>query len=158
LIGKQLCRRRHAARPNDRSTIAPSERVPNNARRDDSPLGLHLGPWVRRRTSALRANALNNLLQCGNGFDLIQIFRSPDSLEDGVVRMRAAFLLCSVALIFPAQAAETISYTYDAKGRLVKVVRTGTVNSNVTYQYVHDKANNRKKVKVTNSPNPPPPS
>jgi hypothetical protein len=56
-----------------------------------------------------------------------------------------------------ALAVETITYKYDAKGRLVKVIRTGTVNNNVTYDYVHDKANNRKNVKVTNSLNPPPP-
>jgi hypothetical protein len=72
--------------------------------------------------------------------------------------MRIALLAFSMAISLPIHAAETITYTYDAKGRLVKVVRTGTVNNNVTYQYVHDKANNRKKVKVTNSPNPPPPS
>ncbi|MGB3845580.1 MAG: hypothetical protein WA940_06905 [Sphingopyxis sp.] len=53
-------------------------------------------------------------------------------------------------------AAETITYTYDAKGRLVKVVRTGTVNNNVTTEYEHDKADNRKRLKTTNSPNPPP--
>jgi YD repeat-containing protein len=64
----------------------------------------------------------------------------------------------SIVIAVPADAAETITYKYDAKGRLVKVVRTGTVNNNVTYDYVHDKANNRKKVKVTNSPNPPPPT
>jgi hypothetical protein len=40
-------------------------------------------------------------------------------------------------------AAETITYTYDAKGRLTKVVRTGTVNNNVQTDYSHDKANNR---------------
>ena len=34
-------------------------------------------------------------------------------------------LLSSAAL-----ATETITYTYDARGRLVKVVRTGTVNNN----------------------------
>jgi hypothetical protein len=55
-----------------------------------------------------------------------------------------------------ANAAETITYTYDAKGRLVKVVRTGTVNNNVTTEYEHDKADNRKKVKTANSLNPPP--
>jgi YD repeat-containing protein len=55
------------------------------------------------------------------------------------------------------QAAETITYTYDAKGRLTKVVRTGTVNNNVQSQYTHDKANNRKNVTVTGSPNAPPP-
>lgn len=56
----------------------------------------------------------------------------------------------------PAVAAETITYSYDAKGRLVKVVRTGTVNNNVTVDYEHDKANNRTRLKTTNSPNPPP--
>jgi hypothetical protein len=55
-----------------------------------------------------------------------------------------------------ASATETITYSYDAKGRLVKVVRTGTVNNNVTTEYEHDKADNRKKVKTTNSPNAPP--
>ena len=54
-----------------------------------------------------------------------------------------------------ATAAETITYTYDAKGRLVKVVRNGTVNNNVTVDYEHDKADNRTRLKTTNSPNPP---
>ena len=56
----------------------------------------------------------------------------------------------------PSISAETITYSYDAKGRLVKVVRTGTVNNNVTVEYEHDKADNRSRVKTTNSPNPPP--
>lgn len=55
-----------------------------------------------------------------------------------------------------AMSAETIAYSYDAKGRLVKVVRTGTVNNNVTVDYEHDKADNRTRLKTTNSPNPPP--
>lgn len=65
--------------------------------------------------------------------------------------------IASVAIAVPAHAAETITYTYDAKGRLAKVVRTGTVNNNVQSQYVHDKANNRKNVTVTGSANPPSP-
>jgi hypothetical protein len=55
---------------------------------------------------------------------------------------------------------ETITYTYDAKGRLVKVVRTGTVNNNVQTTYTHDKANNRKTATTSGSTNPsqvPPP-
>lgn len=56
----------------------------------------------------------------------------------------------------PAFATETITYSYDAKGRLVKVVRTGTVNNNVIVDYEHDKADNRTRLKTTNSPNPPP--
>jgi YD repeat-containing protein len=60
-----------------------------------------------------------------------------------------------IALPSVAQAAETIAYSYDARGRLVKVVRTGTVNNNVQVVYTHDKANNRKTVVVTGSSNPP---
>ena len=67
-----------------------------------------------------------------------------------------AILLPSLAIATPSTAAETITYTYDAKGRLVKVVRTGTVNNNVTIDYEHDKADNRTRLKVINSPNPPP--
>lgn len=61
-----------------------------------------------------------------------------------------------LASLSAANAAETITYTYDAKGRLVKVVRTGTVNNNVTVDYEHDKADNRTRLRTTNSPNPPP--
>jgi redox-regulated HSP33 family molecular chaperone len=52
-----------------------------------------------------------------------------------------------------AHASETITYTYDAKGRLVKVVHTGTVNNNVQTTYTHDKADNRKNTTTTGSPN-----
>jgi RHS Repeat len=57
----------------------------------------------------------------------------------------------------PAYAAESQKYRYDAKGRLVKVERTGTVNNGVTTEYTHDKADNRTRLKTTGSPNPPPP-
>lgn len=81
-------------------------------------------------------------------------------LGDRGARMRIdRVLLGAVALLATSNAAiaaETIAYTYDAKGRLVKVKRTGTVNNNVTTDYEHDKANNRTRLKVTNSPNPPP--
>jgi YD repeat-containing protein len=42
-----------------------------------------------------------------------------------------------------AYAAETIKYIYDARGRLIRVERTGTVNNNVTTTYTIDKADNR---------------
>src|SRR5688572_27026990 len=42
-----------------------------------------------------------------------------------------------------AWANETITYTYDSRGRLVKVVRTGTINNNVKAEYKYDKAENR---------------
>ena len=52
-----------------------------------------------------------------------------------------------------AHAGETITYTYDARGRLVKVVHTGTVNNNLQTTYSHDKADNRKNTTTTGSPN-----
>lgn len=51
-----------------------------------------------------------------------------------------------------ALAAETSTFTYDAKGRLTKVVKTGSVNNGVTVEVAHDKANNRTKIKVTGAP------
>ncbi len=69
-------------------------------------------------------------------------------------------LLASFALMGCASSAagtETISYAYDAKGRLVKVERAGTVNNGVKVEYTHDKSDNRQNVKVTGSPNAPPP-
>lgn len=71
-----------------------------------------------------------------------------------VTRISALGLLLLSAT--PALSTETVTYTYDAKGRLTKVVRTGTVNNNVTVEYEHDKADNRTRLKTTNSPNPPP--
>lgn len=67
-------------------------------------------------------------------------------------------VVTAVSLLFtgPATATETQKYRYDAKGRLVKVERTGTVNNNVTTEYVHDKADNRTRLKTTGSANPPP--
>lgn len=51
-----------------------------------------------------------------------------------------------------AMAAETITYRYDARGRLVRVVHNGSVNDNVATNYVYDKADNRTNVNVV-SPN-----
>ena len=52
-------------------------------------------------------------------------------------------------------ATETINYSYDARGRLVKVQRSGNVNNNIKAEYKYDKADNRNNVNV-NSPKPPP--
>jgi YD repeat-containing protein len=54
-----------------------------------------------------------------------------------------------------ATASETVNYTYDARGRLIRVKHSGTVNNNVTANYQYDKADNRTNVNVT-SPNPAP--
>jgi hypothetical protein len=67
------------------------------------------------------------------------------------VRLLCAFAVLGLAV--PAFATETITYTYDAKGRLIKVVRIGTVNNNVETTYTYDKADNRKTVTTTGSSN-----
>jgi hypothetical protein len=79
-----------------------------------------------------------------------------ESLMRYTFYFRAAFVL-SAAISLPLIAAETQKYRYDAKGRLIKVERTGTVNNGVTAEYTHDKANNRTRVKTTGSANIPPP-
>jgi RHS Repeat len=64
-------------------------------------------------------------------------------------------LLTAAALAIAATAAlasETITYTYDARGRLVKVERSGSVNNGVKAEYKYDKADNRTNVNVV-SPN-----
>jgi hypothetical protein len=62
----------------------------------------------------------------------------------------AAFLLTAFSVCGSrASATETITYTYDAKGRVVQVVRAGTVNNNGSTTYQYDKADNRKQVTAT---------
>lgn len=60
-----------------------------------------------------------------------------------------------------AAAAETITYVYDAHGRLVQVQRTGAPQGTETAQYSYDQADNRTRVLTTstnpNTPPPPPP-
>ena len=68
-----------------------------------------------------------------------------------------AFVLLALCLSVPASAAEMITYTYDARGRLKQVQRSGTVNNGVNTTYQIDKADNRTNKTTTGSPNPPPP-
>lgn len=74
--------------------------------------------------------------------------------------MKRLLLAASAAAclsVSAAHAGETITYTYDAKGRLVSVLHIGTVNNNVQTTYTHDKADNRKNTTTTGSPNSSPP-
>ncbi len=67
--------------------------------------------------------------------------------------MRAlAFFLSLLLLGAAAYAAETITYSYDARGRVVQVSHSGTVNNNVVSNYTYDKANNRSNKTTTGSP------
>lgn len=43
----------------------------------------------------------------------------------------------------PANSAETITYSYDALGRLVKAQNSGTVNNSQVRSFCYDKAGNR---------------
>jgi hypothetical protein len=88
------------------------------------------------------------------------LFQGSSQRESGEKNMKTSekALLAAAALGMAAAAiaSETITYTYDARGRLVRVVRSGSVNNNVSANYSYDKADNRTNVNVT-SPNPPPP-
>ena len=84
----------------------------------------------------------------------------------GLTRLLGAFMghrakmmaACALGLMPGAAiAAETITYTYDAKGRVIKVERSGTVNNGVDTDYSYDDAENRTNKTTTGSPNSPPP-
>lgn len=67
--------------------------------------------------------------------------------------MRAiAILVLSLLFGAAAYAAETISYTYNARGELVSVSHSGTVNNGVATTYSHDRARNRVTKTTTGSP------
>lgn len=64
----------------------------------------------------------------------------------------ARCLTSIIALTVTASAAtadETLTYSYDALGRLVKVARAGTVNNNATECYAYDPASNRSNITVS---------
>jgi len=66
----------------------------------------------------------------------------------GNISKIATGLIALGLLSSAAMATENITYTYDARGRLVKVVHTGTVNNNTQACYKYDKADNRTNVQV----------
>lgn len=68
------------------------------------------------------------------------------------IRISALVALGTIAAAGLAHAAETITYSYDAQGRLKLVQRSGSVNNNVVTNYTYDQADNRKNVKVTGAP------
>lgn len=62
--------------------------------------------------------------------------------------LAALFLLLSAATSY---AAETLTYIYDAQGRVIQVHSTGSVNGPSTTTYTYDKAHNRVQVNVVKS-------
>ena len=75
-----------------------------------------------------------------------------------MARLVAALAICAGSMVVAALASglagasETVNYTYDAKGRLVRVAHSGTVNNNAVVNYSFDKADNRVNVNVTGAP------
>lgn len=67
-------------------------------------------------------------------------------------RIIACAIVVATALATAALAAETITYVYDAKGRLIEVKRSGTVNDKVKTVYIYDKVHNRTRVTTTLPP------
>jgi ABC-type branched-subunit amino acid transport system substrate-binding protein len=60
--------------------------------------------------------------------------------------------LAAMAAAGAAVAAETLTYRYDARGRLVKVERSGGPKSGAVTNYSYDKANNRTNRTVSGAP------
>jgi len=60
--------------------------------------------------------------------------------------------IATAGLAAAAVASETINYSYDARGRLIKVERSGSVNNNAVSNYSYDKADNRINKTVTGAP------
>jgi hypothetical protein len=67
--------------------------------------------------------------------------------------MRSIALLIGLLLLgAAAYATETITYTYDARGRLIQVAHSGTFNNGVVTNYTQDRANNRTNKTTTGAP------
>lgn len=69
---------------------------------------------------------------------------------------RVVIVVSFLMATFPAFGAESMSYAYDAKGRLIRVSHSGSVNNGVQTTYAHDKAENRTNTTTTGSSNPTP--
>lgn len=67
-------------------------------------------------------------------------------------RTGAVIGLAALTGLAVAAASETVTYSYDARGRLVAVKHSGTVNNNVQANYTYDKADNRTHKTVTGAP------
>ena len=65
---------------------------------------------------------------------------------------RVLLVVVTAGLAAAAIASETITYTYDNRGRLVKVEHSGNVNNGVQSNYSYNKADNRTKVTTTGAP------
>ena len=65
---------------------------------------------------------------------------------------KALLALASLGIAAASIASETVTYTYDAQGRLTKVTHNGSVNNNVVSGYCYDKADNLTNKTTTGAP------
>lgn len=63
--------------------------------------------------------------------------------------MRIILAFSAIALFSGTAAAETVTYTYDAQGRVVTVKHTGGPSNGVKTDYEYDAADNRRRKKKT---------
>jgi YD repeat-containing protein len=68
------------------------------------------------------------------------------------MKIRILLALGGLVAAGAAAAAETLSYRYDARGRLVRVERSGGPKSGAVTNYSYDKANNRTNRTVSGAP------
>lgn len=69
--------------------------------------------------------------------------------------MRKLNILAIFGLVIaPASATETVTYTYDALGRVTQSSHTGSVNSGLQTTYTHDPASNRTNTTTTGASSP----
>ncbi|WP_428334168.1 hypothetical protein [Novosphingobium sp.] len=59
------------------------------------------------------------------------------------MRLAIFYLIVAVSIPAVAHATETVTYTYDARGRVATVVHSGTVNNGGSTTYTSDNADNR---------------
>ncbi len=76
--------------------------------------------------------------------------KQPPSFKKLLYLPLAASLVLGAA-ISPASASETVTYTYDELGRLIRTSQTGTVNNGVVTDIDYDAAGNRTDYDVTGS-------
>jgi hypothetical protein len=65
-----------------------------------------------------------------------------------MIRLKFSISLTVCLLPLCVSAAETTTYSYDAKGRLVTATRSGTIDNNIQSVYAHDNADNRQSVSI----------
>lgn len=70
------------------------------------------------------------------------------------MRKREMILMAgaAAAVAAAALASETVTYSYDARGRLVRAGHSGSVNNGANASYSYDKADNRTLRNVSGAP------